>query len=764
MHTFNRKSILILTGCLVLLFAREAHAAPPSITGLSPNSGAVGASVTITGTNFGSTQGTSTVKFNGTTATTTSWSATSIVARVPTGATTGNVVVTVSNHASNGMNFTVVPAPSITSLSPTSGAEGASVTITGANFGTSQGTSTVKFNGTTATPTSWSATSIGVPVPTGATTGNVVVHASGVDSNGSSFTVLPNITSLSPTSGAVSVSVTITGTTFGSTQGSSTVKFNGTTATPTSWSDTSIAVPVPTGATTGNVVVHASGVDSNGVNFTVLPTPSITSVSPTAGPVGTAVTITGSNFGSTQGSSTVKFNGTAASVTAWGATSINATVPSAATTGNVVVHASGVDSNAVVFSILPLGWLDSDVGSVTLAGSASYSNGVFTVNGIGSLGNTTADSFNFAYQTLSGDGTIVARVVSTSNTYAQAGLMIRETLDAGARSMYAGYDGGSVDTLFRTTTGGTSANNGSTSASLPCWVKLVRTGSSFAGYKSLDGLNWAQVGTSQTINMAQSVYVGLAMNSGGYGYLSTGTFDSVSINSTANPAPVITSVSATTGSIGNQVVISGSNFGPSQGSSVVLLNDAPVTINSWSATSISITIPSGATSGPLVVSVAPSMNDSNAVEFAVTSTPLPSGWLNQDVGQVLKGGSAGYANGVFTAQTASTGFNPLDVNNADSFHFVYQPLSGDGTIVARVMSTTTVGSQAGVIIRETMDASAKTVFVPNYSTNVLAYYRTFAGTAISSFDPQVHAYWVKLVRSGNSFSAFQSPNGFDWTP
>jgi len=401
---------------------------------------------------------------------------------------------------------------------------------------------------------------------------------------------------------------------------------------------------------------------------------------------------------------------------------------------------------------------------VTLAGSASYSNGVFTVNGIGSLGNTTADSFNFAYQTLSGDGTIVARVVSTSNTYAQAGLMIRETLDAGARSMYAGYDGGSVDTLFRTTTGGTSANNGSTSASLPCWVKLVRTGSSFAGYKSLDGLNWAQVGTSQTINMAQSVYVGLAMNSGGYGYLSTGTFDSVSINSTANPAPVITSVSATTGSIGNQVVISGSNFGPSQGSSVVLLNDAPVTINSWSATSISITIPSGATSGPLVVSVAPSMNDSNAVEFAVTSTPLPSGWLNQDVGQVLKVGSAGYANGVFTAQTASTGFNPLDVNNADSFHFVYQPLSGDGTIVARVMSTTTVGSQAGVIIRETMDASAKTVFVPNYSTNVLAYYRTFAGTAISSFDPQVHAYWVKLVRSGNSFSAFQSPNGFDWAP
>jgi len=89
----------------MLLFLGVGYAsATPSITSLSPNSGAVGASVTITGSNFGSTQGTSTVKFNGTAAT--SWSATSIVATVPTGATTGNVVVTVSGHASNGVGRT----------------------------------------------------------------------------------------------------------------------------------------------------------------------------------------------------------------------------------------------------------------------------------------------------------------------------------------------------------------------------------------------------------------------------------------------------------------------------------------------------------------------------------------------------------------------------------------------------------------------------------------------------------------------------------
>ncbi len=149
-------------------------------------------------------------------------------------------------------------------------------------------------------------------------------------------TIVPYITSLSPTSGSVGTSVTITGANFGATQGTSTVTFNGTAATPTSWSATSIAVPVPTGATTGNVVVTVGGTASNGVSFTVSAAgpPNITSLSPTSGPVGTSVTITGMNFGATQGSSTVTFNGTAAS------NGMTFTVTS--TSGNIVYvqHAS----------------------------------------------------------------------------------------------------------------------------------------------------------------------------------------------------------------------------------------------------------------------------------------------------------------------------------------------------------------------------------------------------------------------------------------
>jgi hypothetical protein len=180
-----------------------------------------------------------------------------------------------ATHSGNkGANF-VSQAPSITSVTPSSGPVGTSVTIAGSNFGSSQGSSTVTFNGTSAgTAPSWSATSITVNVPTGATTGNVVVTVGGVASSGVAFTVTtsagPNISTLDPTAGAVGTAVIISGSGFGSSQGTSTVTFNGTSAgTATNWSSTSISVKVPTGATTGPVVVTVGGVGSNGAPFTV---------------------------------------------------------------------------------------------------------------------------------------------------------------------------------------------------------------------------------------------------------------------------------------------------------------------------------------------------------------------------------------------------------------------------------------------------------------------------------------------------------------
>jgi hypothetical protein len=178
----------------------------PIISSLSPNFGPVGTAVTITGTNFGSSQGTSTVTFNGVPATVTTWNGTSIAVSVPSGATTGSVFVTVSGVASNGITFTV--SPMITNLSPTSGPPGTVVTIAGSNFGYIQGTNSVTFNGVAATVTTWTPGIITASVPNGSTTGSVVVTVNGIGSNGVSFTAVSLFVSLSPKRAAVTLSQT----------------------------------------------------------------------------------------------------------------------------------------------------------------------------------------------------------------------------------------------------------------------------------------------------------------------------------------------------------------------------------------------------------------------------------------------------------------------------------------------------------------------------------------------------------------------------
>lgn len=92
-------------------FVTPPPAGPPAITSLSTTSGVFGASVQITGSNFGAQQGSSTVTFNGTGASIAKWSDTAIIAKVPSGATSGNVVVTVGSTASNGVNFNIVALP-----------------------------------------------------------------------------------------------------------------------------------------------------------------------------------------------------------------------------------------------------------------------------------------------------------------------------------------------------------------------------------------------------------------------------------------------------------------------------------------------------------------------------------------------------------------------------------------------------------------------------------------------------------------------------
>src|SRR5205085_667513 len=96
----------------------------------------------------------------------------------------------------------------------------------------------------------------------------------------------------------------------------------------------------------------------------------------------------------------------------------------------------------------------------------------------------------------------------------EAGVMIRGTLDAAATNGTTAMRS-SINTLyfdFRNTPGGSQTHAGSAGATLPYWVKVVRSGNAFTGYASPDGATWTQMGSSQTINMAQNVFAGLAVN------------------------------------------------------------------------------------------------------------------------------------------------------------------------------------------------------------------------------------------------------------
>lgn len=247
--------------------------------------------------------------------------------------------------------ITTGTTPTIAKITPVTGNVGTVVTVSGYNFGAVQGT--IKFNGTTGTPSSWSDTSIAVPAPAGFTDGNIIVTVGGVSSNGIWF-AQPLIASTSPSSGAVGSSITINGGHFGSSQG--VVKFNGTPVTTYgSWAANAVAVTIPAGATAGPLVVlNSNGIVSNEYTFTVTGTvPSVTGISPTSGSSGTPVTISGFNFGASQGSSTVTFNGVpAGTATTWSTSSIRINAPSGATTGNVVVTVGGkFDLQTNIFSV-----------------------------------------------------------------------------------------------------------------------------------------------------------------------------------------------------------------------------------------------------------------------------------------------------------------------------------------------------------------------------------------------------------------------------
>src|SRR5579864_347757 len=579
-------------------------------------------------------------------------------------------------------------APTISSLTPNVGAVGTSVVIAGTNFRSTQASSTVSFNGIASTPTAWSATSITAPVPTGAASGPVVVTVGGQASNGSTFTVTPapSITSLAPNTGAVGSVVTISGSNFGSTQGNGGVKFGTLAATISSWSSTSIVATVPTGAVTGSVVVTAAGgVASNGSTFTVTSAPAITSVTPAAGGgFGSSFTITGTNFGATQGNGNVTLNSVSATVSSWSATSIVAQVPGGVTTGNVVVTAAGgVSSNGVLFKVLNPGGVAID--QIIVADGTTTS----TTRATASFSTSATNELLLAFIS-SGKGTATTTTVSSVAGASLTWVLVQRTnTQQGTAEIWRAF---ALTALSKVTVTATFSQSIQSSMTVVSFTGVDTTGTNGSGAIGATATASAASGAPSatlTTTRANSVVFGVgddptakvARTPGANQSLvhqllcsvsgqtctlwvqqvptlvpATGT--SVTINDTAPTAdaynlslvevrpvavaPTITSLTPTSGPISTSVTIAGTGFGTTQGTSTVTFGGISATPTSWSNTSIVAPVPSGVALGaiPVVVSV-PGAGTSNSSTFTVVSplvvspilSPAPNAnnWNNTNV-------------------------------------------------------------------------------------------------------------------------------------
>ena len=161
------------------------------------------------------------------------------------------------------------------------------------------------------------------------------------------FFAAPTIASFTPGGGGVHATVTVAGTNL---SGATHVRLNGVSAPFSAVSATKLTFTVPEGSSSGTIeVTTPGGTVTSGGSFTVSPPPAITSISPGSGPVGTTVTITGTNLGGAVG---VEMGSIVTVPTSVSATEVTFTVPPGAASGPVkVLTTSGSAASAAAFTV-----------------------------------------------------------------------------------------------------------------------------------------------------------------------------------------------------------------------------------------------------------------------------------------------------------------------------------------------------------------------------------------------------------------------------
>lgn len=160
---------------------------------------------------------------------------------------------------------------------------------------------------------------------------------------------------------------------------------------------------------------------------------------------------------------------------------------------------------------------------------------------------------------------------------------------------------------------------------------------------------------------------------------------------------------------------------------------------------------------------------------AWAAEPLPAPWQHQDIGAVQLPGTAEMAGGALVVQ------GTLDLwGVADGCHIAWQPVRGDGVLLARVVAMDNPGgvahAKAGLCLRESLEAGARHVTLCTTPTDGAQFlyrdvakgktirFRAEAGVQNAAVAKGQFPCWLKLVRHGNEFCGFESADGTTWQP
>ena len=260
--------------------------------------------------------------------------------------------------------------------------------------------------------------------------------------------------------------------------------------------------------------------------------------------------------------------------------SVNLGITTSVLAGLAVTSATGNIGNATFGNVnvattappppnaCPSGWSCGDIGNAPPPGTQSLdsSTGTWTIQGAGSDIWSNFDQFHFAWQPLSGGGSISARVTSQTNTdaWAKAGVMLRAGSDPGA-PYYAMFvtPGNGLSVQDRATQGGTTLKLANPAGSVPAYLQVANNGSTFTAYSSADGVTWTAIaGSTVTLNLGSTLLAGLAVASHNVGVLNTATMDKVSLSTSSPPPPPPPSCPTTwaCADVGNSTPAGGQSF------------------------------------------------------------------------------------------------------------------------------------------------------------------------------------------------------------